>query len=76
MKKLLLSCVALSVAAMAQAEIKTVVYDFATETYGLNRETENSGPYISAGTTLTANEGTTITLKKTEDKNGWRLWSD
>lgn len=76
MKKLLLSMAVLASVAVANAEIKTVVYDFKTETYGLNRETENSGPYIDNGTKLTETDGTVITLNKTEGKNGWRLWSD
>ncbi len=75
MKKFLLSIATVLFGAtmMSAAE---VTFDFANETYGLTRITDNNGPYIDNGTTLTENGGVTITLNKTADKNGWRLWSD
>ena len=76
MKKFLLSSAVLFSAFAMNAEIKTVTYDFENNDYGLTRQTDNAGAYIDNGTKLTANDGTEITLTKTEDKNGWRLWKD
>ncbi len=76
MKKFLLMTAVVSSALFMNAEIKTVTYHFATNDYGLTRQTDNAGEYIESGTKLTVNDGTQITLTKTEGKNGWRLWSD
>lgn len=74
MKKLLLSIATVALAgSFAMAD--TAEFDFANNTYGLTRETDNNGPYIESGTTVT-NDGVTLTLQKTDGKNGWRLWSD
>lgn len=75
MKKFLLS-IATVLFGATMMSAADVTFNFATETYGLTRETENDAPYIETGTTLTANGGVTVTLNKTEGKNGWRLWSD
>lgn len=76
MKKLLLSLGLLAGVMGANAEVKTVVYDFANNTYGLTRESDNAAGYIENGTKLTENDGTAVTLVKDAEKNGWRLWTD
>lgn len=75
MKKFLLSLAAMLLVAVGMSA-ESVVFDFATETYGLTRETDNAAEYIAAGTKLTENGGVNVTLNKTEGKNGWRLWTD
>ena len=74
MKKLLLSIftVLLSAVMMSAEE---VTFDFANETYGLTRHSDNSGAYIDNGTVV-ENGGVSVTLNKTEGKNGWRMWTD
>lgn len=52
-----------------------IVFDFVNNTYGLTRQTDNSAPYIDNGVKCTDGD-VTITLFKTEGKNGMRLWSD
>lgn len=76
MKKFLLSLAVGALTAVSVSAETNVVFDFASDAYGLTRETDNSAAYIDNGTTLTANDGVTVTLNKTEGKNGWRLWSD
>lgn len=74
MKKFLLSiCCLLGAASTAFAD--EVVFDFVNEDYGLTRASENSDPYIDNGVTCEI-PPITVTLNKTEGKNGMRLWRD
>lgn len=77
MKKFLLSLIALAGFATINA-VTTVTFDFANEVYGLTRySNDDKNPaYIDNGTKLTVNGGVEVTLTKTADKNGWRLWTD
>ncbi len=61
----------LALAGLAGAETKTVTFDFATNDYGLER---NSSSYLANGTKVQS-EGVSLSLNKTKG-NGWRLWSD
>jgi hypothetical protein len=77
MKKFLLS-IATAVLGIASMSAADVVFDFAANTYGLTRySNDDKNPaYIDNATALTANGGVTVTLNKAADKNGWRLWTD
>lgn len=74
MKKFLLSFLTVLFGAVTMSA-ESVTFDFANETYGLTRQTDNSGAYIDNGVVV-ENGGVSITLNKTEGKNGWRLWTD
>lgn len=73
MKKFLLSLATLALAATT-AMADEVTFDFATNDYGLTRQSENNAPYIASGTQVTSGD-ISITLNKAKG-NGWRLWSD
>lgn len=73
MKKFLLSLATLALAATT-AMADEVTFDFATNDYGLTRQSKNNAPYIASGTQVTSGD-ISITLNKAKG-NGWRLWSD